>query len=258
MSRACCHEIRFRKIFTPSRARRQRPCGKNALHKGHSAPELGKGELNSSRTASRARALGDEITSPVDESDVRRQGQRVDQIGEGNVPELELTADADHVTVQVLLGERAISPEAELTAEDYIEGVRSRTPRFVTELHPSDFLASAHALEVTLRNVVAARSANVQLRERDVARLVPVLVHVGLRQHLGEPFRQHHGAVLLAPEPSPGRSPSAEPAEAPDGRARGLRELAAPGRDSGLAAFSQFDSPWHWHHADAPGDPRRR
>src|SRR5580700_5941648 len=89
-----------------------------------------------------------EVALAPDEADLGLERHGVDEIREGDVAEIELAGDADHVAVEPLLGEGVVRAEAELAAEHHVERVRRRAARLVAELHPRELLGLARALLV--------------------------------------------------------------------------------------------------------------
>jgi hypothetical protein len=74
----------------------------------------------------------------------------VDQGFEWHVVEGKLARARDHHSVHLMFDQGPISPHAKLAAQDYIERVRQRAARFVTELKAGQPAFFARALLILL------------------------------------------------------------------------------------------------------------
>src|SRR5580704_4823301 len=140
------------------------------------------------------------VATAFDEAHAGLEGLLVDELRERYVAELELAGDAHHVPVEPFFGERAESPQPQLASEDDVERVRWGAARLVPELDAGQLLYAARALLVPLRRHLGHQLADVDAPERDVPMVVALdVLQVSLGEHLREPFREHDGAVELAP-----------------------------------------------------------
>ena len=127
-----------------------------------------------------------EITAGIDESHFGHVCCGVNKLTKRDVFEVELAADANHVSVEIFFDEGAVSANAELATEDDVEGVGGGTARLVAELDAHDFFLFLGALAIAFGDLAGQKFGEFDAAELDVAELVAGgVAEEGLGQKFG-------------------------------------------------------------------------
>ena len=114
-----------------------------------------------------------EIAARFDESDFGDQRVGVDQGFEGHEADIELAADGDHDTVELLLDQCSVSTHTDLRAEHDVEGSRNTASGLVSHLKAIDLASFPGLGFVGLGKILRDRFSDIDARDRHVTVIIP-------------------------------------------------------------------------------------